>query len=67
VIVFESPALALILLIAINILVAARRATTFPKYWQDYASQPGSPEQIAIWLCQLSMASIGVSFEDLVE
>lgn len=39
-IVFGSLALALILFIAINVLVAARRATTFPKYWQDKAAQP---------------------------
>jgi hypothetical protein len=29
--------------------------------------QPCSPEQMAVWLYQLSMASIGVSFEGLVE
>lgn len=33
-------ALTLILYIGINILLAARRAATFPKYWQDQAAQP---------------------------
>jgi GDSL-like Lipase/Acylhydrolase family len=33
-------ALALILYVGINILLAARRAAAFPKYWQDRAAQP---------------------------
>lgn len=32
--------LTLILFIGINVLLAARRAATFPKYWQDMAAQP---------------------------
>jgi lysophospholipase L1-like esterase len=32
--------LMLILFIGINVLLAAQRAATFPKYWQDLASQP---------------------------
>src|SRR5215470_6418345 len=33
-------ALALILYIGINVMLAARRAAAFPKYWQDQATQP---------------------------
>ena len=39
-IILGSFALALILYIGINSLLAARRAATFPKYWQDQAAQP---------------------------
>jgi lysophospholipase L1-like esterase len=35
-----SLVLALILYIGINVLLAARRAAAFPKYWQDQAAQP---------------------------
>ena len=39
-IVFGSLALVLMLFIGINVLLAARRAAAFPRYWQDLASQP---------------------------
>jgi Transcriptional regulator C-terminal region len=35
--------------------------------WWLENDQPCPPEQMAVWLYQLSMASIGVSFEGLVE
>jgi AcrR family transcriptional regulator len=35
--------------------------------WWLENEQPGPPEQMAVWLYQLSMASIRVSFEDFVE
>src|SRR4029453_8386753 len=40
VITLGSFALALILYVGINVLLAARRAAAFPKYWQDKAAQP---------------------------
>jgi CHASE2 domain-containing sensor protein len=40
VIICGSVVLALILYIGINVLLAAQRAATFPKYWQDRAAQP---------------------------
>ena len=40
VIILGSLALALILYIGINVLLAARRAAAFPKYWRDKAAQP---------------------------
>src|SRR6266545_1612347 len=40
VIILGSLVLALILYIGINVLLAARNAAAFPKYWQDQAAQP---------------------------
>ena len=39
-IILGGLALALILYIGISVLLAARRAAAFPKYWQDKASEP---------------------------
>lgn len=41
-------ALALILYIGINILLAAQRAAAFPKYWQDKATEPVLPNAIRL-------------------
>jgi GDSL-like Lipase/Acylhydrolase family len=40
VIILGSLTLALILYIGINVLLAAQRASAFPKYWQDKAAEP---------------------------
>jgi hypothetical protein len=39
-VILGSFALALILFIGIHVLLAARNAATYPKYWQDKAAQP---------------------------
>lgn len=41
-------ALVLILCIGINVLMAARRAAIFPKYWQDQAAQPVPADAIRL-------------------
>ncbi|HET8579824.1 MAG TPA: SGNH/GDSL hydrolase family protein, partial [Nitrospiraceae bacterium] len=41
-------ALMLILYIGINVLLAARRAAAFPKYWQDQAAQPAPANAIRL-------------------
>ena len=40
--------LAIILYIGINVLLAARRAATFPKYWQDRAAEPGPANAVRL-------------------
>src|SRR4029453_4984309 len=40
VIILGSLVLALVVYIGINVLLAARNAAAFPKYWQDQAAQP---------------------------
>jgi hypothetical protein len=40
VIILGSLVVALILYIGINVLLAARNAAAFPKYWQDQTAQP---------------------------
>ena len=48
VIILGGLALALIIYIGINVLLAARRAAAFPKYWQDRAAEPVPPNAIRL-------------------
>ena len=41
-------ALALILYVVINIILAAKNAATFPKYWQDKAAEPVPADAIRL-------------------
>src|SRR5262245_35023241 len=40
VVILGSLAMSLIVYIGINVLLAARNAATYPKYWQDKAAEP---------------------------
>jgi GDSL-like Lipase/Acylhydrolase family len=64
-IILGGLALALILYVVINILLAAKNAATFPKYWRDKAAQP-VPEN-AIRLVALGdsiMQAIGAAYPE---
>lgn len=57
--------LVLVLFVAINVLLAARRAATFPKYWQDKANETAAPNAIRlVALGDSIMQAIGADHPD---
>jgi lysophospholipase L1-like esterase len=60
-----SIVLILVLFIGINVVLAARHAATFPKYWQDKANEPIPPNAIRlVALGDSAMQAIGAAKPD---
>ncbi len=61
-IIFVSLALLLLLFIGINVTLAARNASTFPRYWQDKSAQPVPANAIRlVALGDSTMQAIGAA------